>query len=104
MGRLNMFFVQIFAVISLLAFKLGIVCICNCYLLLEYKVYIHMEHLITFKRKFKFSIKNAMIVQTSLNKNKSAMVLHCQPITNSDQIFLFSFQFTIIYLRRTSNK
>jgi len=31
-----------------------------------------MEHLITFKCIFKLSIKNAMIVQTSLNKNKRA--------------------------------
>jgi len=30
-GRLNMFFVQIFAVISLLAFQFGIVCTCNCF-------------------------------------------------------------------------
>ena len=54
---LNMFFVQMFAGISLLAFQFGIVCTCNCFLLLEYKVYIRMEHLITYKRIFKLSIK-----------------------------------------------
>jgi len=48
-SRLNMFFVQMFAGISLLAFQFGIVCTCNCFLLLEYMVYIRMEHLITFK-------------------------------------------------------
>jgi len=100
-GRLNMFFVQIFAVISLLAFQIGIVCTCNCFLLLDYKLYILMEHFITFQRIFKLSIKNAMIVQASLNKNMSAMVLDCPPITNSDQICLFFYQFIIIYLFRT---